>query len=124
MAVSVEYRNRGFFIVHKGVVTVDEINKVNGTIHGHGEFDTHRFQVVNLLEADFSQIAKDDSEEPAATDFVASMTPAKVKVALVAADEVAVQFCKAYIDESKRFNSPWEFEIFAELDAALVWVGS
>ena len=121
MAVSVEYRDRGFFIEHKGTVTIDEINEVNGAVHGHSQFDAHRFQVVNLLEADFSQISYERSEEPAATDFVASQALGRVRVALVARDGAAVRFCRLYIEESKEFGSPWEFEVFEDQEAAVEW---
>jgi len=121
LSYSVTYKNNGFFLTHKGLITIDEIHEANGLIHGHAEFDFHNYQIINLLGADFSEISQRKSVEPAATDLAASKIQSKVNVALVVREAKAVNFCELYILESKQNDSPWNFEIFPELEAALRW---
>ena len=118
---SLIYKNNGFFLTHKGLISIDEIHEANGLIHGHEDFDAHKYQIINLLDADFSTINQNKSVEPAATDLVASKTRPNIKVALVVREAKAVNFCKLYILESKQDDSPWDFEIFSELEGALQW---
>jgi hypothetical protein len=115
------YKNNGFFLTHKGLITIDEIHEANGLIHGHEEFDSHKYQIINLLDADFSTINQSESIEPAATDLVASKIQPNVKVALVVREANAINFCKLYISESKRHASPWDIKIFSDLEGALEW---
>ena len=124
MSYYINHKDNGFFLTHKGLITIDEIHEANGLIHGHEEFDSHKYQIVNLLDADFSTISQRKSKEPAATDLVASKTRSNIKVALVAREANAISFCKLYISESKQRSSPWDFQIFSDLEAALEWCGT
>ena len=121
MPYHISYKNNGLFLTHKELITIDEIHEANGILHGHEEFDSHRYQIINLLDADFSTISQSKSIEPAATDLVASKTKSNVKVALVVRDARAINFCRLYISESKQLGSPWDFEIFSDLEVALEW---
>ena len=124
MSYYISYKDNGFFLTHKGIITIDEIHKANGLIHGHEEFDSHKYQIINLLDADFSTICQSKSKEPAVTDLVASKSQSNIKVAIVAWEANAISFCKLYISESKQRGSPWDFEIFSDLEAALEWCGT
>jgi len=124
MSYYLNYKNDGYFLTHKGLITIDEIHEANGLIHGHEEFDSHKYQVINLLDADFSTISQSKSKEPAITDLVASKTRPNVNVALVARETYAINFCKRYISESKQRGSQWDFEIFSDLIDALEWCGT
>lgn len=121
MSYFLTYKNKGFFLTHKGIITIDEIHEANGLIHGHEEFDSHKYQIINLLEANFSSINLNESIEPAATDLVASRIRSNIKVALVAREAKAINFCALYISVSKQDGSSWVFEIFSELENALQW---
>lgn len=121
MSYLLTYKQNGFFLTHKGLITIDEIHEANGLIHGHEEFDSHRYQIINLLDADFSTINQNESKEPAATDLVASRIRSNIKVALVVREALAMNFCTLYISVSKQDGSSWVFEIFSELESALQW---
>ena len=121
MSYFLTYKNKGFFLTHNGIITIDEIHEANGLIHGHEEFDSHKYQIINLLEANFSSINLNESIEPAATDLVASRIRSNIKVALVARESKAINFCALYISVSKQDGSSWVFEIFSELENALQW---
>ena len=121
MSYHISYKNNGLFFTHKELITIDEIHEANGLLHGHEEFDSHKYQIINLLDADFSTISQSKSIEPAATDLVASKTKSNIKVALVVREAKAVNFCRLYISKSKQFDSPWSFKIFLDLESALEW---
>ncbi|MHC4874093.1 MAG: hypothetical protein ACYTFY_19765 [Planctomycetota bacterium] len=122
MPYTLNYKNKGFFLQHTGLVTVGEINEVNGLIHGHEMFDEHRFQVIDLLGADFSQVDLTQANEPGIIDSVASKTNSKVKVAIVATDEQTIKFCKGYINSAIQSGIEWIFKMFTDMDSALQWV--
>ena len=89
MSYSLSYRDKGFFLTHKGVISIDEINEANGQIHGHEEFDSHKYQIIDLLNADFSEILLTKAKQPGATDSAASKTKGNIKVALLVEEEKA-----------------------------------
>jgi len=121
MSYTVNYKNNGFFLTHKGLVTISELHEANGCIHGHKNFDSQAYQIINLLDADFSKISEKKSIEPALTDLSASKTRPNVKVALIAKEINSINFCKGYIFESQKHDSKWEFKIFSDLQSALEW---
>lgn len=118
------YKNTGFFLTHTGIISREEISEANGVIHGHVEFDAHTFQIINLLEADFSEILNVHARDPGATDSAASKIRKHVKVAIVVSELKAVEFCEHYIQVAKRLGSDWEFQLFPDENAALNWVGA
>ena len=124
MSYHISYKNNGLFLTHKELITIDEIHEANGVLHGHEKFDLHKYQIINLLDADFSAISQSKSIEPAATDLVASKTKSNIKVALVVREAKAINFCKLYISESKQLGSPWVFKIFSDLENALKWIST
>lgn len=121
MAYDIRFKNNGFIVFQSGLITIDEINEANGFIHGHENFDSHRYQIIHLLDADFSEIIQDTSEEPAGMDCAGSLTHKKVNVAFVVQEPNAVDYCKQYISHSKDMRSPWGFELFADMKDALKW---
>lgn len=121
MAYLLTYEDRTFTLVHTGVITIEEINESNGLIHGHPEFDFHRYQVVHLLGADFSEIELTKANQPGATDSAASITKRNVKVALIVQEAKARQFCRDYINTAKRFGASWDFQLFDNVEAAQAW---
>ena len=124
MSYTLSYENNGFFLTHKGCITINELHEANGRIHGHEEFDSHKYQIINLLDADFSKISEDKSIQPALTDLSASITRPNVNVAIVARETNSINFCKGYISESQKHGSNWSFEIFPDLKSALEWCGT
>jgi hypothetical protein len=122
MAYEVKFHDDGFYLTHEGMITLEEIIEANGEILSHSNFDQHRYQIVNVLAADFTEIDQKASKIPAAIDQAAGTSNQLVKVAVVAAEENAVRFCKDYIDTAKDFGSKWLFRIFRDLKAAEEWV--
>lgn len=121
MACHLQYRDSGFFVTHTGEVTIGEINEVNVKMQESEHFDDHRFQLIDLLEADFGKIAQSHSKMPGASDAVASLRNEEVRVALVTEDPTTIRFCEEYMDTATRMGSSWSFKIFSDKDTALKW---
>ena len=121
MAYELEYHDSGFHLTHTGVVSIGEINEVNGEIQDSVHFDEHTYQLIDLLQADFSKVVQSHSEMPGATDAVASMRNNEVRVAIVATDPPAVSFCEHYIEAANSMGSTWSFAIFPDKASALKW---
>lgn len=121
MSYEFSYNERGFVLRFKGNVTIEELNEANGKIHGHAKFDYHRYQIIDLLEANLSSVTKEDAKEPAATDAIASLRKWNVKVVLVAIKSDAVKAAKNYVERAQRLAPTWKFEIFSNFEDALRW---
>ena len=121
MSYLLDFHDKGFFVSMTSVITLDDIDRSNGDLHGHRDFDHHRFQLWDLSKADFSPISESDILEAAATDFVASKTRYMVKVGFIVLDDHVKTICSAYISQSLAMGSPWQFEIFDDPDVARKW---
>jgi hypothetical protein len=106
-------------------LNIHEINKASGTLHGDARFDELKYVIADFLEADLKKIEMTQIEEPAAIDYAASMSVPRMKVALIAQDfSSSAEKCTRYIEESKRFGSPWEIRVFNSLEDADAWGNS
>ena len=123
MPYKIYFKNNGFFLKHTGLVTLSEINEVNGVIHGHKNFDEHKFQVIDLLNADLSNIDIEDADEPGTIDSIASKSNPYVKVAIIAVDEQTIKFCENYIGSAIQIGIEWKFRVFSNTDSAFQWIG-
>ncbi len=101
MSYSVEYKDKGFYLTMTGSVTLDEIDSANALILGSENFDMHDFQIINLLEADFSKINHADAKGTGAMDWAGSKSRLYVKVALIVNDDASTSFCEEYISTAK-----------------------
>ena len=121
MSYQLSYSERGFVIRFKGKVTVEELNEANGKIHGHAGFDYHRYQIIDLLEADLSSVTEDDTKEPAAIDAIASLRKWNVKVALVVLQNDTLKTVNTYVEQARPLTPTWKFQIFSTFEDALRW---
>jgi hypothetical protein len=121
MAYQLVYHDRGFVIRFFGDVSDDEIDQGNGEIHGHSEFDTHRYQIVDFREARLLNVSTKKADEAAAIDVVASRTNFHVRIALVVADAHSFNLSKMFAEKSREMGSPWEYAIFEDYTESLKW---
>ncbi len=124
MSYQITLKEKGTIVECSGTLSIQEINEANGLLHGHARFDEHTYQIWNYENADLSQITEDEMVEPAATDWAATISVPKMKVALVVRDDHAVKLCEHYIERSKEYTSKWECQLFDSMDDALEWVES
>ena len=124
MSYRLIYKEKGFILTFSGDVSFDELNTANGKIQGHSEFDVHRYQIVDVRNADLSSISRDQAREPAAIDMIASTMNPKVRIGLIASTTDGFNICKEYADNSIAMGSPWQFNVFYDYDKALEWAKS
>ena len=121
MSYKIDYRDGGYIARFEGDITIDEINLANGEVHGHENFDVHRYQVINLLEANLVAVTEDDVLIPAAINYVASKTRKNVKMAIVANQSYTVTLAKHFVSSAGDMSLPWQVKVFSELESALKW---
>jgi len=122
MSYELRYNDGGFVAVFKGNVTIDELNSANGEMHGHFDFDNHRYQIVDLLEANLDSVCDEDTEFPAVTDSIASETTVrKVKVAFVVEESYALSIVNGYVEHARRLVPKWKFGVFSTPEVAFTW---
>ncbi len=124
MSYELSYSDGGFLLRFEGNVTNDELNMANGEIHGHEEFDSHRFQVVDVLDADLSLLTEDDAALPAETDAVSATRKWHVKVALIVAKPKDVIVVDSYVAAARQLIPHWEFGVFSTRENGMKWVNS
>lgn len=121
MPYDLNYIDSGFVAIFKGEVTIEELNEANGEIQGHSNFDDHNYQIVDLLAADLSTVTEEDTEFPAVTDSVASVSRWNVKVALVVTEEHALSIVNSYVRYAQQLTPRWQFAVFSTRGDALQW---
>nr|WP_320010143.1 hypothetical protein [uncultured Desulfobulbus sp.] len=125
MSYELRYFNQGFHARFHGEVSIDELNRANGEMQGHFDFDHHRYQLIDFLDATLDSVTEDDAEFPAVTDSVASKTTRLcVKVAFVVTEAYALSLVHSYIQYARLFVPKWKFEVFPRRSSALAWVES
>lgn len=123
MSYTLGYSDNGFHVSFHGDVSIDEINCANGEIQGHDDFDCHRYQLIDFLDANLSSVTPEDAEFPAVTDSVASRTTQLyVKVAFVVQESYALSIVNSYVNYARRLIPKWMFGVFSSRNSALDWI--
>lgn len=122
MPHSMTYHSQGFHAKFEGVISGKELEWVNSKIYEHPEFDSHRYQVIDLLDADMSALSEDDTESIAASDFGGSLSRGEVKVALVASNKTTIALCEQYKKVTESLSSTWQVRIFSDFKQANSWI--
>ena len=121
MSYKIDYCDGGYTAYFSGNITIEEINLANGEVHGHPHFDSHRYQIVNFLDADLNGVSEDDVLIPAAIDKVAAKTTQTVKVAIVANQIHSMTLAQYFVTSAQHMEVPWKFRVFPELTTAEQW---
>ena len=121
MSYKMSLADDGFILTFKGDVTIRELNQANCAIHEHPDFNIHRYQIVNLLDADLSSVTENDGSVPAMLDSMAATKNENVKVALVAQGEHSLNVVAGYVSASQNCNKKWKFKVFSTFEDALTW---
>lgn len=123
MSYELSYSENGFLVHFEGSISIDELNRANGEIQGHDDFDYHKYQIIDLLDANLSSVTEEDTEFPAITDSVASKTTNySVKVAFIVKESYALSIVNSYLQYSRQLVPKWKFGVFSTRNGALKWV--
>jgi hypothetical protein len=115
------YVDDGFILTFKGDVTIQELNQANSAIHQHPNFDIHRYQIVNFLDADLSSVTENDGRIPAQLDSIAARKNENVNVAFVAQGAHTLRVVEGYLSAAQASNKKWKFRAFSTFVDALAW---
>ncbi len=121
MAFQVTWKEKGTILNFSGSLSIQEINKANELLQDDARLDDHTYSIWNFLEADLSSITEKEMNQPASIDSAVAISVPKMKVALIAQENHAVELCKYYIERTKKFGTTWEFHLFDCMDDAIKW---
>ncbi len=121
MSYEIRWEEKGTFTCLYGVITIEELEEANGKLHGDARFDNHKYQIWNLLEADFGSITEEEIELVAATDMASSISVPQMKVAIFAVDHHTLKIVNHYIKWSLELNPSWHFKVCTNIEEAEKW---
>ena len=124
MAYHIIWKKEGAILTFSGGLSIEEINKANGILHGDPRIESHKYTIWDFSGASLSSITEDEIDQPAATDSAAASYVNKMKVMLVVQEAHATKVCNRYIETAKQFISNWEFAIFNSMVGATMWIDS
>lgn len=115
MPYTINWSDDHTIVVFTGLVTFQELREIGATHYGDSRFDDLRYVIVDFSQADLAQITLDEPIILASLDSVAVAYNARLKLALVIADEYQRSLCEKYIKDSIDFHSSWSHRIFSTL---------
>jgi len=121
MTYKIDWEKHGTYVECSGAFDMAALREANGRLHGYPEFDDHRYQIWNLLDADLSGITRPEMVQPAAIDKVAERSAPHMRVALVVQDAYAARLCDAYIESAGALKSAWQCRRFEDVASARQW---
>lgn len=116
------WEEKGAYIKWSGLITADENIRVNGEIYGCKNFDTIKYLISDILDAELPDFTDTNLRVIAKLDEQASKWNPNLKIAHVSNNPESVQLIKSY--ENKMDDSEWTFMVFDNLEDAREWVDS
>lgn len=114
--------DKGVHWQFSGAVPFSEFIAANGEVWGLPEWESLRFQVVDLLNADAPSITQIEAENFVHFDEPAALSVKSMRIAYVAKHPEWTALAQSYIDN---LSIPgWQARTFDGLDDALSWARS
>lgn len=108
-----------------GEITVKEISLANKFYYGDPKLYKTSASIFDFSKSSLKQdVADNDLTYLAAIDLGAAFTLKQYKLALVVATENGAGLANEYIKICKNAGSPWQFEVFYNVDEANNWINS
>ena len=120
MSFKTEWRRGLVYCKFSGEVSGEDLIGCIMSIYGHPSFDEIKAQVFDMSEVSKVTFTLDDMREMAAYDRTAATMNPRIKFALVATDQTALEMSLLY--EHEMSKAPWEGRAFRTLGKALEWV--
>lgn len=122
MAYATEWEKHGVLWRYWGIVTGNELIKSNLDIYGDERFDAMKYQIVDLSKVSTFNVTRDEMLKVAAYDRAAALSNPRVRVAVIT-DLTAIKSLTRLYD-AENIKSPWETEIFTDIEDARIWAGA
>jgi hypothetical protein len=105
-----------------GLVLAGEILSSNDAIYGDARFDELRFIYADFMDAEDVLVDTAQLKRLAALDHAASLSNARVKLAIIVAASHLQELARIYKQHNSRGG--WSVEVFSSRAAAATWMGA
>ena len=122
MPLKTYWEPEGYVYECIGIVTAEDIEKINFDFLDIPEGVKPRYQLINGLYCDKMVLDKLDLVNISADDLAVSRKYPNIKVAMVGTNPEFKNVFMDYMQISWAINSSWEFRIFDTLEAAREWL--
>lgn len=122
MPLKTYWEQEGFVFECSGVITAEDIEKINFDFLDIPKGVTPRYQLINCLCCDKMELNKLDLVNISADDLAVSRKYPNIKVAMVGTNPKFKAVFMDYMQISWAINSSWEFRIFDTMEAAREWL--
>jgi hypothetical protein len=122
MPYTIDWMDDGVYTKHIGILSFDDNVKFVGELYADPRYDSIKFQISDLLEADMSHYDEKAAQRIGKLDEVSTKWNPHMKVAHLATDPETIRIVKSYEESMK--DSGWEFEIFENFEDAIKWARS
>lgn len=122
MPLKTYWEQEGFVFECSGVITAEDIEKINFDFLDIPKGVTPRYQLINGLGCDKMELDKLDLVNISADDLAVSRKYPNIKVAMVGTNPQFKDVFMDYMQISWAINSSWEFRIFETMEAAREWL--
>jgi hypothetical protein len=122
MPIEIKYLHggRGIEVIGKGVVTGEEIFNGNRTIYSGDTLSKHKYQIVNLADAERVQVSREEAVKLANQDIEASKTNPDIVIAVVA--DLTHAYGLGRMWEVLANQSGFKTMVFRERQEAMAWI--
>ena len=120
MSMQYKWEKNGLYRQFTNKICGEEVLNINLNMQGDSRFDDIRYVIndfTKIVDFDFSDI---DIHKISAVDNAASKSNPNIRIALVSTLEPLLVWIKLYCEKMK--DSPYECEIFNNIDDAYKWV--
>ena len=121
MTYRLSWEEQHVTLTYEGTVDNGIIERAHFELNGDGRYYDCHTMVIDLLKANMSSVDPEQLIMVVATDFGASKSNRRMKVAMLINDPAGVKTANHYIAQNILINSPWTFKIFSDRDSALQW---
>ena len=116
------WEEKGMLIEWSGVIEATEVLKSNGAVYGDKRFDSIRYQINDLRNAEYASFTEKEINIISALELQASDWNRYMKMVHVTQDPKLIADIRQY--EKKMEASGWEFLICSTVAEARQWVSA
>lgn len=122
--VSLVWEESGCVFSIKGRIGKEEMHRLALRENTDERFGRAEYMIVDLLEADYSQISQRDISLVITHSFGTTSENPGMKLAIVATDPQVVRMCEYYLSVMSKLDMRWEARMFGTMEEARDWTGS
>jgi hypothetical protein len=122
MKVSISLKGEGYEAVFEGSFSMAEFLSEQRRIILNTNWETIEHALIDLTNADLSQIRVEDTKVFAAINFLNASSLPGHNLAFVATDSYMVKLIESYRRNILNLGVSWNIEVFSTLDEARNWI--